>query len=67
MIVSSGDLLLTVVNDVLDYSKLESGNVEILIKRSNLLEAINAVVHSIKTKSKDKGLTIATFFDFGKL
>jgi signal transduction histidine kinase len=33
MIVSSSDLLLTVVNDVLDYSKLESGNVDIEIRQ----------------------------------
>jgi GAF domain-containing protein len=45
MIVSSGDLLLTVVNDVLDFSKLESGNVDIEMLRSNLKETLDAVVH----------------------
>jgi signal transduction histidine kinase len=38
MIVTSGDLLLTVVNDVLDFSKQESGNVNIEMLRSNLKE-----------------------------
>jgi nitrogen-specific signal transduction histidine kinase len=36
MIVSSSDLLLTVVNDVLNYSKLESGNVDIEIRQCSL-------------------------------
>ena len=66
MIIASGDLLLTVVNDVLDYSKLESGNVDITIKESNLQETLNAVVHSIETKSKSKGLTVRTYYDCGR-
>ena len=63
MIVTSGDLLLTVVNDVLDYSKLESGNVDITIQRSNLQEAMDAVVHSIAEKSRSKDLVLKTFYD----
>jgi signal transduction histidine kinase len=63
MIVNSGDLLLTVVNDVLDYSKLESGNVAIEIRRSNLQETLNSFVHSIETKARAKQLTVRTFYD----
>jgi signal transduction histidine kinase/CheY-like chemotaxis protein len=63
MIVTSGDLLLTVVNDVLDYSKLESGNVDIDIRRSNLQEVLDAVVHSIAQKSKSRNLSVNTFYD----
>jgi signal transduction histidine kinase/CheY-like chemotaxis protein len=63
MIVTSGELLLTVVNDVLDYSKLESGNVEIRIQRSNLQETLDAVVHSIDQKAKQKHLQLRTFYD----
>ena len=66
MIVTSGDLLLTVVNDVLDYSKLESGNVEINIKNCNLQDTMNAVVHSIESKSVDKGMRVRKFYDIGK-
>jgi signal transduction histidine kinase len=63
MIVNSGDLLLTVVNDVLDYSKLESGNVEIEIRQSNLQETLNSFVHSIEAKAQVKQLTVRTFYD----
>jgi signal transduction histidine kinase/CheY-like chemotaxis protein len=51
MIASSGDMLLTVVNDVLDYAKLESGNVEIQWQRRNLQETLNSVVYSLETKA----------------
>uniref|UniRef100_A0A7S2YGA6 Histidine kinase n=1 Tax=Entomoneis paludosa TaxID=265537 RepID=A0A7S2YGA6_9STRA len=63
MIVSSGDLLLTVVNDVLDYSKLESGNVEIEIQRASLQETLNALVHSISMKAQSKNISLRTLFD----
>lgn len=66
MIVTSGDLLLTVVNDVLDYSKLESGNVEINVKECNLQDTMNAVVHSIESKAADKGVTVRKLYDLGK-
>jgi signal transduction histidine kinase/ActR/RegA family two-component response regulator len=63
MIVSSGDLLLTVVNDVLDYSKLVTGNVEIEIQRRNLQETLNAVVYSIMARAQGKQLTVRTHYD----
>jgi signal transduction histidine kinase/CheY-like chemotaxis protein len=63
MIVSSSDLLLTVVNDVLDYSKLESGNVEIEVRRSSLQETLDATVHALEIKGQSKNLIIKTFYD----
>ena len=63
MIVTSGDLLLTVVNDVLDYSKLESGNVELSIIRSNLQDILGTVVQSIEARARPKMLSIRTLYD----
>lgn len=63
MIVNSGDLLLTVVNDILDYSKLESDNIEIVVKRSSLQESLSAVIQSIETKAKPKNLSVHNLFD----
>ena len=63
MIVTSGDLLLAVVNDVMDFSKLESGNVDIVMLRSNLQETLDAVVHSIEFKGQSKGLVLRTSCD----
>jgi len=65
MIVSSGKLLRQIVDDVLDYSKLESGNAEVLFKDINLQETLSAVIHLIKTSriTEEKGLTIETTYD----
>lgn len=63
MIMSSGELLLTIVNDVLDYSKLESGNVDIVVKRSNLSEALSASVHSMNLKGESSNVKVKTFYD----
>lgn len=52
MIATSGDLLLSVVNDVLDYSKLESGNFEMTVTKSNLQTTLSNVFHSIDMKKK---------------
>ena len=66
MIASSGDLLLTVVNDVLDFSKLESGKVDICNSDCNLQSTLTAVVTSIEAKGKSKGLKIQKLYDSGK-
>jgi signal transduction histidine kinase len=53
MIVSSSDLL-PLSNDVLDYSKLESGNVDIEIRQCSLQKTLNSVVHAIEAKAESK-------------
>ena len=63
MIGASGDLLLTVVNDVLDYSKLESGNYDIRFQKSSLQDTLHAVVQAIDYKSQSKGVRIKTCYD----
>ncbi|KAL3914890.1 MAG: hypothetical protein SGILL_005899, partial [Bacillariaceae sp.] len=51
MITASGDLLLAVVDDVLDYSKLSTGNVEIESAPMNIRKAVRTVVESIRIKA----------------
>jgi signal transduction histidine kinase/CheY-like chemotaxis protein len=63
MINNSGDLLCCVVNDVLDYSRLESGNVEFSIQRTNLRETIDTVVKSIEVKGAERNLVVHTQID----
>ena len=63
MIVTSGELLSAIVNDVLDYSKLISGNVEIEIQATDLQATLDAVVHSIEVKAKDRNLTLKADYD----
>lgn len=63
MVVTAGDLLLTVVNDVLDYSKLQSGNVEIIKQSTSLQDVLNATVHSIEMKGSHKNIVLRTYYD----
>lgn len=60
LISSSSELLLTVVNDVLDYSKLESGHVDVSIKPSNLQDTLVSVVQSMELKTRDKNIRVRT-------
>ena len=60
MIVTSGELLLRVVNDVLDYSKLESGKVEVELQTCNLQEALDCVVRSVETNAQSKNISVET-------
>jgi signal transduction histidine kinase len=56
MIITSGELLCTVVNDILDYSKLESGNVAVEIRRTNLQDTLDSVVNAFEHKARSKNL-----------
>lgn len=61
MITNSGDLLLAVVDDVLDYSKLASGNVEIEITPTNLRKTLRPMTESIRLKTLTTGLELRTY------
>mmetsp|Transcript_5396 Transcript_5396/g.11935 ORF Transcript_5396/g.11935 Transcript_5396/m.11935 type:complete len:951 (-) Transcript_5396:276-3128(-) len=63
MIVTSGELLSAIVNDVLDYSKLISGNVDIDIQPTDLQATLDAVVHSIEVKARERKLQLWTDYD----
>ena len=62
MIITSGELLLAVVNDVLDYSKLESGNVEVHVTETRLQTTLDAVVHSISQPATDKQVSLTAHY-----
>jgi signal transduction histidine kinase len=65
MIMHSSDLLRNVVNDVLDFSKLESGVVTNEMQWINLQETLDTVVYSISQNEvfAAKDLSIRTFYD----
>ena len=58
MIIESGDLLVAIVNDVLDYAKLETGSFELEIRKSSLEQTLGAILHSIETKSQSRGQSV---------
>ena len=62
MVYNSADLVQGVVNDVLDYAKIESGHFELDIKPSDLQTTLNGVVHSISNKLVDKNVEVRTSY-----
>ena len=55
---SSGDLLQRVVDDVLDYSKLAAGRVEIDMQVADLPAILQPVNKSMSTKAKEYNITL---------
>ena len=60
---SSGDALLTLINDILDYSKIESGNLELECRPFSLESCLNEVVKLLRFKANEKGIALRSVMD----
>ena len=56
---SSGDALLTVINDVLDFSKIEAGRMELEAQPFDLREGVEAALDFVASRAAEKGLDLA--------
>jgi signal transduction histidine kinase/ActR/RegA family two-component response regulator len=56
---SSADLLLTVMNDVLDLSKIEAGKLDIEIIPMDLLGAVDGVIRLARENARAKGIDLS--------
>lgn len=64
MINSSGELLLNVVNDVLDYAKYEAGKIEFDITRTNLQDTLESILRPVSSKAHaERHINLRSFFD----
>jgi PAS domain S-box-containing protein len=63
IIYSSGDTLLTIINDVLDFSKIESGKMELEGRPFNLRDCLEQALDLLASKAAEKGLEMAYFVD----
>lgn len=59
----SGESLLTVINDILDISKLEVGKVEIENIDFDLAETVESAVTLLASKAHSKGIDLGVFID----
>ncbi|MFO7673750.1 MAG: CHASE domain-containing protein [Lutibacter sp.] len=59
IIKKSGNRLLNVINDIIDISKVESGQMEILISEFTVLEQINEVHALFNTEAIRKGILLS--------
>jgi signal transduction histidine kinase/DNA-binding response OmpR family regulator len=56
---SSGDALLTVINDVLDFSKIEAGRMELESQPFDLREGVESALDLVSPRAAEKGLDLA--------
>ncbi len=55
---SSASSLLTIINDILDYSKIESGRLELESIEFNIRETIEKAIDLLAIKAEEKGLEL---------
>ena len=63
MVLQSGESLLAVINDVLDFSKVESGHVELEHLPFSLRDCVGDAVKSLALRAHDKKLELALDVD----
>ncbi len=61
---NSGDALLTIINDILDLSKIESGKLELEKQSFNLQECIESVLDLFAHQASHKKLGLGYYWDF---
>lgn len=61
-IMSSSQVLLTIINDVLDFCKIEAGKLMLDNRSTNLREAIEDVLTMLEPASSAKGLEVVSLF-----
>lgn len=60
----AGKTLLTLVNDILDYSKLEANELRLEEVRFDLIETVASVTEILRQNAKEKCLNLEVAFDF---
>jgi len=60
---SSADSLLTIINDILDYSQIESGIFKVHISEFNLKNLIDKIINLLKKLYEEKGLIFNLEYD----
>lgn len=62
---NSGNIMLVIINDILDLSKVESGKLVIEDEKFNLQETIDDLVSLFSKELKDKGVDLLVSIDSG--
>ncbi|MBI5031465.1 MAG: response regulator [Chloroflexi bacterium] len=60
---NSGDALLTIINEILDYSKIEAGRMELETQPFALCDCVESALDLVATAAYDKQLELSYFID----
>ena len=63
IVLSSGEHLLVIINDLLDFSKIEEGKIELNIEEVRLHKLIEDVHSLMKPSAEDKGIALEFILD----
>jgi len=58
---TSGEALLTIINDILDLSKIEAGKLALAITDFELLSVVEGVADLLAARAREKGLALMTY------
>jgi two-component system sensor histidine kinase TorS len=58
IVASSGEALMSILNDILDYSKIESGHLECEVADFDLRQLIGAVVSLLQPRARETGVAL---------
>ena len=58
----SGRKLLQMINDILDYIQVDAGKVELQLEQCPVVELVNSVLESIRSKATQKNITLSCQF-----
>ena len=61
IIKGSGEALLSIINNILDFSKVEAGKMDIEVMDFDLRSAVEETLELLATKAQEKGLELAHF------
>lgn len=62
-IYSSGESLLTIINDILDYSKMEAGKLELELRPFDLRRCLKDIYKLLSTSAQQKGIELSIHYD----
>lgn len=60
---TSGDTLLNIINEVLDFSKLDAGKTELEMTRFDLLQSIEETIDLVALSAAKKGISLLYLFE----
>ncbi|MDH4226985.1 MAG: PAS domain S-box protein [Deltaproteobacteria bacterium] len=63
MLKTAGDTLINIVNEILDFSRVESGHVEMYVSPFNLSELVDTIVEMMTLKTAEKGVAFTYSID----